>query len=207
MGGGNDAQRDAERAERERQAAIQNTQRRVEGIFSSPQREKDITDFFNATRQYYRTDADRQQGDAARNTKFALARSGVTGGSFDVDTNARLSETYQRGLLEADRRAQGAAANLRAADADAKSRIFQMAQSGLDATTAANQASQALRQNLDMGRVDANERSLGDLFSRFGDIYTSSVKQKEDTRAQRDVYRTLYQPTQYGASGGVGGGI
>lgn len=206
MGTGNDAQRDAERAERERQAAIQNTQRRVEGIFSAPQREKDIADFFNATRQYYRTDADRQQGDAARNTKFALARSGVTGGSFDVDTNARLSETYQRGLLEADRRAQGAAANLRAADADAKSRIFQMAQSGLDATTAANQASQALRQNLDMGRVDANERSMGDLFSRFGDIYTSSIKRDEDNRAQKYVYNTSYAPRSQ-SGGGMGGGI
>ena len=207
MGGGNDAQRDAERAERERQAAVQGIQQRVEAIFSSPQRERDITDFFNATRQYYRTDADRQQADAARNTKFALARSGQTGGQFDVDTNARLSETYQRGLLEADRRAQGAVANLRAADSDAKSRIFQMAQSGLDATTASNQAAQALRQNLDMGRVDANERSLGDLFSRFGDIYTQSIKRDEDKRAQRDVYRTRYQPNQYGTSGGQGGGI
>lgn len=58
-----------------------------------------------------------------------------------------------------------------------------------------------------MGRFDANERSMGDLFSRFGDIYTNSVKQNEDKRAQRDVYRTLYQQTQYGASGGQGGGI
>lgn len=205
MGTSNDAARDAERAERERQAAIQATQRRVDAVFSSPERERDIADFLAATRQYFRTDADRQQTDAARNTRFALARTGLTGGQFDVDTNAKLSETYQRGLLEADRRAQGAVANLRAADADAKQRIFSLAQSGLDTTTALNQSAQALRQNLDMGRVDAGERTLGDLFSRFGDIYTQSVKKKEDTRAQRDVYRTLYQPTQYG--GGVGGGI
>lgn len=196
MGSGSgDAQREAERAERERQAQIQGTQRRVEAIFSSPERERDIADFLAATRQYYRTDADRQQGDAARNTRFALARTGMTGGQFDVDTNARLSETYQRGLLEADRRAQGAAANLRAADADAKQRIFSMAQSGLDATTASNQAAQALRQNLDMGRVDAGERSLGDLFSRFGDIYSQSLKKKEDIRAQRWIYPSVFQPT------------
>ncbi len=203
--GSNDAARDAERAERERQAAIQATQRRVDQIFSAPQRERDITDFGSAMRQYFRTDADRQQADAARNTRFALARTGQTGGQFDVDTNARLAETYQRGLLEADRRAQGAVANLRAADADARQRLFSLAQSGLDATTASNQAAQALRQNLEMGRVDATERALGDLFGRFGDIYTQSVKRKEDARAQRDIYRTLYQPTQYG--GGFVGGI
>ena len=205
MGGGsNDAQRDATRAEQERQAAIQATQRRVDAIFSSPQREKDIADFLEATRQYYRTDAGRQQGDAARSAKFALARSGQTGGSFDVDTNARLAETYKRGLLEADRRAQGAASNLRAADADAKQRIFSLAQAGLDTNTAASQAAQSLRQNLEMGRVDAGEQSLGDLFSRFGDIYSNSLKQSEDRRAQKYVYNTLYQPTQYGGkSGGI----
>ncbi len=203
--GGGSAQRDAERAERERQAQIQGTQRRVDNIFSSPQRERDITDFGAAMRQYFRTDADRQQADASRNTRFALARTGMTGGQFDVDTNARLGETYQRGLLEADRRAQGAVANLRAADADAKQRLFSLAQSGLDATTASNQAAQALRQNLESTRVDAAERSLGDLFSRFGDIYTQSIKKKEDTRAQRDIYRTLFQPTQ--APSNYGGGI
>lgn len=206
MGGGsNDAQRDAERAERERQAAIQATQRQIDAIFSSPTRERDIADFGAAQRQYYRTDADRQQVDAARNTRFALARSGLTGGQFDADTNAKLAETYQRGILEADRRAQGAVASLRAADQEAKQRLFSMAQSGLDSTTASNQAAQALRQNLEMGRVDAGEKSLGDLFSRFGDIYTQSQKQKEEQRAQRDIYRTLYQPSQYG--GGSGGGI
>lgn len=202
--GGNDAQREATRAEQERQAAIQGTQRRVDAIFSSPQRERDIDDFLEATRQYYRTDADRQQGDAARSTKFALARTGLTGGQFDVDTNARLAETYKRGLLEADRRAQGAAAGLRAADSDAKQRIFSLAQAGLDTTTATNQAAQALRQNLEQGRADAGERSLGDLFSRFGDIYTSSLKQDEDRRAQKYVYHTSYQPSPYGAkSGGI----
>lgn len=205
MGGGNDAQREAEEAERERLAAIQGTQRRIDAIFSSPTREADIQNFGAAQRQYFRTDADRQQADAARSTRFALARSGLTGGQYDVDVNALLGEKYQRGLVEADRRAQSAVASLRAADADAKMRLFSQVQSGLDATTASNQAAQALRQNLESTRVDSQERALGDLFGRFGDIYTQSVKRDEDRRAQRDIYRTLYQPTQYG--GGLGGGI
>jgi hypothetical protein len=206
MGGGsNDAQRDAERAERERLAAIQGTQRQIDAVFSSPTRERDIADFGAAQRQYYRKDADRQQADAARNTRFALARSGLTGGQFDADTNARLGETYQRGLLDADRRAQAAVAGLRAADQDAKQRLFSMAQSGLDATTAMNQSAQLLRQNLDSSRADSGEKALGDLFSRFGDIYTNSIKQDEERKSQKYIYPSFYQPSPY--AGGRGGGI
>lgn len=204
-GGGGNAQRDAERAEAERQARIAETQRRVNFVFSNPQRERDIADFLGATRQYYRTDADRQQGDAARQLRFAMARSGTAGGQYDVDTNRRLAETYQRGILEADRRAQSAAASLRLADEDAKNRLFSMAQGGLDMTTATQQAAQAMRNNLEMSRADARETGLGNLFSGFGDIYQNSVKQAEDRRAQRDVYNTLYQPKTYGSGFGGGG--
>lgn len=206
MGGGSDsAQREAQAAERERQAAIAATQRRIEGIFNAPQREADINSFLDATRQYYRTDADRQQQDAARNLRFAVARSGQTGGQFDADTNSRLAETYQRGLLEADRRAQAAAANLRASDQQSKLNLFAQAQAGLDATTAAQNASQALRQNLEMGNATAREQALGDLFSSFGDVYKNSVAQDESRRAQKSIYQTLYAPAQQG--GGYKGGF
>lgn len=204
-GGGGDAAGDARRAEEERQAQVAATQRRIESIFSTPEREQDINKFLEATRGYYRTDADRQQGDAARSLRFALARSGTTGGSYDADTNARLYETYQRGLLEADRRAQAAAQGLRTADQDAKQRLFSLAQSGLDATTATQQASQALRNNIGQAAVDAREGTLGNLFSNFGDIYKNSIEQSEQRKTQKDIYNTLYAPSQYG-SGYKGGG-
>lgn len=205
MGGGADkASREAQAAEAQRQAAIQATQRRVEGIFSAPEREADIQKFLGATRDYYRSDADRQQAEAARNVRFALARTGQVGGSYDVDTNRNLQETYLRGLLEADRRAQSAAQGLRAADQDAKQRLFGLAQAGLDTTTASQNAAQALRLNLGQSTVDAREGALGDLFSSFGDVYKRSTEQREQQRAQRDIYNTLYQPSQYG--GGYRGG-
>lgn len=204
-GGGGDASGEARRAEEERQRQVADTQRRIESIFSTPQREQDINQFLEATRGYYRTDADRQQADASRGLRFALARSGTTGGSYDADTNARLYETYQRGLLEADRRAQAAAQGLRTADQEAKQRLFGLAQSGLDATTATQQATQALRNTLGQAAVDAREGTLGNLFSSFGDIYKSSLEQQEQKKAQKDIYGTLYAPTQYG-SGYKGGG-
>lgn len=201
---GGNAQKEAQQAEEQRQRAIQQTQRQIESVFTRPEREQDIGKFLDATRQYYRADVDRQQGDAARNAQFAIARSGQAGGSFDADTNSRLAETYQRGVIEADRRAQAGAANLRSQDQASKQQLFALAQSGLDSGTAAAQSAQALRQNLDMSRVTANENSLGDLFGSFGDIYKNSVTQDENRKAQTKIYNTLYQKSQYG-SGYQGG--
>jgi hypothetical protein len=201
---GGNATAQAEQAERERQAQINATQQRIEGVFAAPQREADIADFLEATRGYYRDDANRQQGDAARSLQFALARTGNTGGSYDADTNRRLAETYQRGILEADRRAQSSAAALRSADQQSKQQLLAMAQSGLDMTTASTNAAQALRNNLSGAKADAREGSLGSLFSSFGDIYSNSVKQDEERRAQKSIYNTLYQPQGYQA--GYGGG-
>ena len=199
---GGNASNEALAYEQQRQAQIKATQRAIESAFTTPQREADIQDFLKATRGYYRQDADQQQGDAARQLRFALARTGQTGGRYDIDTNQRLAETYQRGLLEADRRAQSSASALRNADTEAKMRLFQMAASGLDTTTALQNSAQALRQNLEQTRADAREGGLGDLFARFGDIYASSQKAAEERKAQTKVYNTLYQPNTY--AGGYG---
>lgn len=203
---GGDQQKEAEKYENERQARIQTTQRAIDKVFGSPQREADIQDFLKASRGYYREDVDRQQGDAARALRFALARSGQTGGQYDVDQNSNLARAYQRGVLEADRRAQSAASSLRAADQSAKLNLFAMASQGLDSNTALNQAAQSLRTNLEQSRADAREGSLGDLFSGFGKVYQTSIEQDEARRAQRDLYRNLYAPTQYGQQQGFGGG-
>lgn len=203
-GGSNSAQREAQRAEDQRQAKIASTQKNIERLYADPKREADIQAFTDATRQFYRQDADRQQGDAARNLRFAVARSGQTGGQLQADLGGRLYETYQRGLLEADRRAQAAAADLRSADQQSKQNLFALASSGLDSTTAAQNASQALRSNLSGANATAREGGIGDLFGSFADVYKSSIEQDASKRAQKDVYNTLYAPSQYaqGAKGG-----
>lgn len=194
---GGNQQKEAQRYEEERQRRIQAAQRNIESVFASPQREADIQSFLNASRGYYREDVDRQQADAARALKFALARSGVTGGQFDADQNTNLGRAYQRGILEADRRAQSAAAGLRSADQQSKLNLFQLASQGLDNGTGATQAAQSLRNNLAQASADAREGSLGDLFSSFGKVYQTSIEQDEAKRAQK-LYQQLYQPNQYG---------
>lgn len=191
--GSNDASKEAERAERERQAQIASTVSRINQVYDNPAREAEIGDFLGATRQYYRDDLDRQKSDTDRNLKFAMARSGQTGGSVSYDNARRVGEEYTRGVLEADRRAQAAAANIRAQDEESRLRLIQMAQAGLDATTASQQAASALRNTLQSGRTTATAEGLGDIFGSFSDIYQRSREAADERRGYRD-YNLLYQP-------------
>jgi hypothetical protein len=207
MGGSSNSAADAANyAEQARQASIARTQGRVNQVFNSPQRQADINDFVNATRSYYQQDLNRQKGNADRGLKFALAKSGLTGGSTQVDQQRVLGDDYGRGLLQVESKAQGAGASLSAADQDARSRLISLATSGLDATTAAQQASAAMRSNLQAGQSEAQMGSLGDSFAQF-----NAFKQQADTAAnQRRGYYSTFggkNAALYGGGNtGYGGG-
>ena len=193
-GGGGNAQKEAEAQERERQARIGASVSRINSVFDNSGREREIGDFLDATRGFYQNDLDRQKSSTDRSLKFAMARSGLTGGSASADANRRVGEDYLRGTLEADRRAQAAAADLRASDEQSRMNLIAMAQSGLDATTGASQAASALRNNLLSGKATSTAQGLGDMFSSFSDIYRRSQEDAARRRGEQYVYNVLYQP-------------
>lgn len=190
----------AARLEMERQAAIKETQGRVNQVFDNPRRARDISDFVSAVRTKSMEDLARQNADATRELKFSLARGGLTGGSVNVDQNRRLSDDYNRGALNVESRAQGAGAQLEAADQDARARLIQLATSGLDATTAASQAAAGLRSNLETARSASYGEDLADQFSSIG----SFVKQRRDEANRREATR-VSQVNLYGGGMGYGG--
>ncbi len=205
MGSNNSATRAAEQSEALRRQQVASTQRQIEGIYSAPAREAQVADLINSTREYLQGDLDKQNAQANRQLKFALARSGQTGGSTAVDQGRQLGDVYLRGILEAERRAQAAGASLRGADQAAKLNLFGMAQSGLDATTAARQAGEAMRVNLGNARADATQSGIGDLFSGFGDIYKRSRERAGTAQAEKYQYGSAYAPGAYAMGGGYGG--
>lgn len=196
-GGAGRAQQEARAAEEQRRREIEGTQRRIETIYSDPNREADIRDVMEATRQYLQGDLDRQNTKASRETKFALARSGQTMGSVDADLNRDLSENYLRAALEVQRRANAAGNSLRQADQSSKLNLFSMAQQGLDMTTAVRQATESMRSNLAGAKADATQSGLGELFKDFGDIYKRSREKKGEASAEKYQYGTFYTPNNW----------
>jgi hypothetical protein len=181
-GGSNKSAEAANRMEQERQARIAQTQSAVNRVFDSPGRQAEIDDVVNASRQFHTQD-------------LTLARSGVTGGSTQVDQQKVLGEDYQRGVLEVDRRARATGAGLQAADQDARARLIQLATSGLDATTASRQAAESMRVNLAAGRAAETAERLGDAFVGSRPYVQNS---RDDAQRRQSIYdagRNLYGPS------------
>lgn len=194
----NSAAKAAQQQETQRQATIAGTQSRINQVFDNPRRQRDISDFVSAVRDRAMQDLNRQQGDASRELRFALARGGQIGGSVNIDQSRRLADEYNRGLIAVENRALGAGAQVEAADQDARARLIQLATSGLDATTGAQQAAAAMRSSIGSAQADAYGQQLGDQFAAVGNF----VKQRRDESTRRQAVRDA-QTNLYGS--GYGG--
>lgn len=201
-GGADRAQREAKQAEQQRQAQIAQTTGQINQIYDAPERQKQYADFVSAVRQRYTDDANRQKGVATRQLKFANARAGLNGGTQEVDSRRTLGEEYQRGLLEAENRAQGSLADLRNRDEESRLQLTGLAQSGLDATTAAQRAGAALRTNTGAARDASGLRGLGDIFGGTVDTYKKQQDAANFRRGQQAPLGGLYTG---GFAAGFGG--
>lgn len=187
----------AAQTEAERQAAIKQGISNVNATFDSPERNAQYDDFFKALRENYMGDAARQQQAANRNLKFSLARSGLVGGSADVDARRTAGEEFSRGVLGAENRAQDALADLRGADEQSRMNLIQLVTGGLDATTAMQRASSQMQSNAAGRKAQGFNEGLGDIFGNTAALY----KKQQDNAAFR---RGAQAPvgSLYGIAGG-----
>ncbi len=116
-------------------------------------------------------DVNDQYADAERANRFGLARNGLMGGSADIDSNARLQEITNKGLLQAGGIADSAAAKLRAQDESARQSLISMAQSGIDTGTAQQMAIESLNATAQQAQGERAGASVGDLFGSLGQAY------------------------------------
>ncbi len=202
MGGGGSAQEEATRAEQQRQASIRQTSSEIERIYGSPERQRQYDDFYSATRDLGMADLNTQKSLADRQAKFGLARSGMTGGSRAIDLGAQLGREYTDGLLTVDQRAQAARADLMGADQQAKNNLLALAQSGLDVTTAQQNAAAAMQANLQSGEATRLAGGLGDIFGTASDFYKKSEEERIRRQAEQTYGQSMYSP--YYSYGGRG---
>ena len=178
-GGGNDAAKEARRAEEERKAQVREATAAIDRAYAG--RGSQLQEFLNAMRSEFRTDAFKQKEEADRQLKFAMARGGLTGGSASADAGTKLGEEFTKGLLQGERQAQDALGRLRASDEASRADLIRLAQGGADVTTAASQAARALQSNLEGARASSLVTGLGDIFSSTRDLY----KRQQEAAARR----------------------
>lgn len=189
-----DPNKAAQEAEAERQALIDRNSARINSVFDDPSRQRGISDFLSGARKYYLDDLNEQKSEQDRQATFALARSGLSGGSRDVDLRRDLGKSYLKGVLTADRRAQAAAEDLRSSDQDLRRSLLSMASTGANVGNVGQQALTSMSGNIAAKRADLAQSGLGNLFEDFADIYSRSRDAADRRRAEREGL-TLYGST------------
>lgn len=179
-------------AESVREREINGTTARINDVFDSPGRQSQYAEYVAALRGRYADQLNRGKQVADRQNKFAIARSGLTGGSRDVDSRRDLGEKYLQQLLGAEEKAQAAGADLRGEDSAARTNLIGLANNGLDATTAATRSITGLQQRANMARTEANSEGFADAFGAAADAYSR--------KRNGDTYKRAYE-------NGYGGGF
>ncbi|MFM8899157.1 MAG: hypothetical protein ACKOF9_04305 [Burkholderiales bacterium] len=116
-------------------------------------------------------EVDRQATEAERMNRFGLARTGLLGGSVNVDSVADLNRRTNEGLMRAGGIADQAAADLKTADERTRSNLISLAQSGIDTGTAASQALNGLEVNAANAASARAGSTVGDLFNDLSQAY------------------------------------
>jgi hypothetical protein len=201
MGTSNNASQQAAAADAARQAQIQSTVSQITQAYSSPERTKQYEDYGRNLTNYYTGQVKEQEGTNARNLKFSLARSGLTGGSAAVDANTQLQKDYSKGLLYASQQAQTGRAALESSDINAKNQLISLAQQGNYTGAIPQQVSEAQRAALGSAQASFNPAALGDLFKSTAEIYKTQETNAANRRAAMNPIGSVYGASAYSGAG------
>lgn len=137
-------------------------------------RDKLYADQRTAVYDLNKREVDRQAMEAERMNRFGLARTGLLGGSVNVDSVADLDRRTNEGLMRAGGIADQASADLKTQDERTRSNLISLAQSGIDTGTAAQQALKGLEVNAANAASARAGSTVGRLFDDMSQAYLAS---------------------------------
>lgn len=192
MGTNNSASQAAAAQDAQRQAQINQSVGQITSAYSSPQRAASIDQYGKTVNNYLTGQVNEQEATNARNLKFAMARSGLTGGSAAVDSNTQLQKDYAKGLLTASQQAQAAKAGLQQADTNSENQLIGLAQQGSYIGAIPQQIATAQSAANGAAANYANPAALGNLFAGTANIYNTEQTAAANRRAQQSPIGSLY---------------
>jgi hypothetical protein len=192
MGTGNSAANAANAANAQQQADIQKSVGQITAAYSNPNRTNQYAQYNKNLSDYYTGQVNNQEAINARNLKFAMARSGLTGGSAAVDSNTQLQKDYTQGLLNASQQATAGTSALQQSDVNAKNQLIGLAQQGNFTGAIPTQVAQAQSASLGAAQNYGNANALGNVFAGTAGIYQNEQTAAANRRAQTSPFGSLY---------------
>ena len=192
MGTGNSAANAANAANAQQQADIQKSVGQITSAYSNPNRANQYAQYNKNLSDYYTGNVNNQEAINARNLKFAMARSGLTGGSAAVDSNTQLQKDYTQGLLNASQQATAGTSALEQSDVNAKNQLIGLAQQGNFTGAIPTQVAQAQSASLGAAQNYGQANGLANLFAGTAGIYQNEQTAAANRKAQSSPFGSLY---------------
>lgn len=131
---------------------------------------------------------DEDFGDSQRKLSFALARTGLFGGSEDIAQHDKQQRVYDKSILDARNLADQKSADFMGQDENARLNIINQVQSGIDSGTALENARKGMEVNAAKSAANTNSQIIGNAFDGAGLIY-SNQQQNAGIQAARERYK------------------
>jgi hypothetical protein len=192
MGTGNSAANAANAANAQQQAQIQNSVNQINAAYSNPNRTDQYEAYNKNLSNYYTGQVNDQEATNARNLKFAMARSGLTGGSAAIDSNTQLQKDYTQGLLQASQQATAGTSALQQADINSKNQLISMAQAGGSIGQIPGQVASAQGASLGAAQAYGGANALNNLFAGTSQISNNEQTAAAMRKSQTTPFGSLY---------------
>lgn len=192
MGTNNSAANAANAAQQQQQQQIQQSIAAINSAYTNPNRTSQYQQYGQNLNQYYTGNVNEQEAVNARNLKFAMARSGLTGGSAAADANTQLQKDYTQGLLQASQQAQAGQAALQQSDINSKNQLISLAEQGGYLGAIPQQVSQAQNTALNAAQNYGQANAVNNLFSGTAGIYQNEQTAAANRAAQQNPIGSIY---------------
>jgi hypothetical protein len=192
MGTGNSAANAANAANAQQQAQIQNSINQINAAYTNPNRTNQYEAYNKNLSNYYTGQVNDQEATNARNLKFAMARSGLSGGSAAIDSNTQLQKDYTQGLLQASQQAQAGTSALEQSDTNAKNQMISMAQAGGSIGQIPGQVASQQQTSLNAAQNYGSANAVNNLFAGTSQIYNNEQTAAANRKAQTSPFGSYY---------------
>lgn len=118
---------------------------------------------------------DTDRTDAARALKFALLRSGNSGGGLDIDQNNLLQRKTDQGIIDATNAADSAALSAKTGDEKSRIDLLSRIDAGMDQGSAVQGAANQLQSSTDAALASAKGNLIGNVFDNAGLLYQTAA--------------------------------
>lgn len=187
-----------------RPAADGDREAKAAGVMAG--RERLYKSFSTDAQNVAKRDLDLDRTNFQRDSDFAMARAGLSGGSREIDLGRDILDTYNRGILRSADMGTQIANNARSADDRTRVGLINSARTGLDEGSAQQQAIEGLANNARSARDQANANNLTGFFDQLAGIQKNYNYGQGQQRYLDDQKNGARYSTSAGTAQKVGGG-